>query len=147
MSALEATAPASRWDARHAEICRRHRRLVAVYESSDARFALLLADTLVPLGDEHKAWLKSTRTTAHAVVRDLRAAGLGRRFSILQWWPLERVAGVFETWACRYDGDPARREQHMRVVAGQLADRRFLCAQWVAQAAAGRPAGRLMRIA
>lgn len=131
---MSTIAPASRWKDRHAEICRRHRNVVAVYESADGRYALLLADTLVPLDYEHRAWLKSTRATAHAIVRDLRASRLARRFDVLQWWPLERVAHVFERWACRYDADPARREQHMRVVAGRLADRRFLCSQWVAHA-------------
>jgi hypothetical protein len=135
VSGTDATAPASLWSDRHAEICRRHRNVVAVYESAAGRYALLLADTLVPLGDEHRAWLRSTRTTARAIARDLRAAGLGRHFFVLQWWPLEQLAQVFERWACRYDGDPARRAQHMRVVAGQLADRRFLCSQWVGQAA------------
>ena len=146
MSGTDATAPASRWSDRHAEICRRHRDVIAVYESADGRYALLLADTLVPLADEHQAWLRGTRATARAVFRELRAAGLGRRFYIMQWWTLERVAHVFRWWACRFDGDPARREQHMRVVAGQLADRRFLSSQWVRQAASaahrGAPAAR-----
>ena len=84
MSGAGPIAAASRWDDRDAEICRRHRNVVAVYESADGRYALLLADTLVPLAYEHRAWLESTRPTARAVVRDLRATGLRRRFFIMQ---------------------------------------------------------------
>lgn len=142
-----ASAPASRWSDRHAEICRRHRNVVAVYESSDGRYALLLRDTLVPIGDEQRAWLRSTRATARAVFRELRASGLARRFYIMQWWSFERVAHVFDWWTCRYDADPARRAEHMRVVAGQLADRRFLSTKVVGRPSAGPHLGELTPIA
>jgi hypothetical protein len=144
VSALQPLTPPSRWNDRYAAICRRYRKLVAVYESADGRYALLLSDTLVPLAYEHRAWLKSTRATVRAVVRELRAAGLARHFFIMQWWPLERLAPIFDTWQCRHDADPARRQQHMRVVAGQLADRHFLCSRWVPDAEPGRGRGRLL---
>ena len=41
------------WEDRYIEVCRRHPDLVAVYESPRGRLALLLRQTLVPLGPEH----------------------------------------------------------------------------------------------
>ena len=120
-----------RWDERYARVCRRHRDLIGVWESPDSAYALLLSDTLVPLSEEHRAWLKRTRDTARAIMRELRASGLQRPMFVLQWWPYERIAEVLETWSCCYDGDPARRAQHARVVAGQLADRHFMCSRRV----------------
>ena len=120
-----------RWDEQYARVCRRHRDLIGVWESPDGAYALLLSDTLVPLSEEHRAWLKRTRDTARAIMRELRASGLQRPMFVLQWWPYERIAEVLETWSCCYDGDPARRAQHARVVAGQLADRHFVCSRWV----------------
>ena len=63
------------WDDRFAEVCRRHPDLVAVYESPRGRLALLLRQTLVPLGPEHFEWLAETRATARAVI----ARSAGRR--------------------------------------------------------------------
>lgn len=132
MNAISAPTSASRWAERHAEVCRRHHNLIGVWESPDSECALLLRETLVPLRYEHRAWLHHTRATAREIIRDLKAAGLvARRFVVLQWWPLDRIAEVFETWSCRYDADPVRREQHARFVATEMADRRFLFAQWM----------------
>lgn len=125
------------WDDRHAAICRRHRDVVAVY-GWPGRYALLLRQTLVPLGDEREAWLTSTRRTARAVVEDLRSAGLRTRFVVLQWWSLERVSGVLEAWPRVHDTDPVRREQHARIVARYLADRMFLDSRRNGPVAAGR---------
>jgi hypothetical protein len=63
------------WEDRFTEVCRRHHDLVAVYESPRGRLALLLRQTLVPLGPEHFEWLAETRATARAVIADLRVAG------------------------------------------------------------------------
>src|SRR5205085_9801438 len=80
-----------RWDERYARVCRRHRDLVGVWGSPDGAYALLLSDTLVPLSEEHRAWLKRTRDTARAIMRELRASGLQRPMFVLQWWPYERI--------------------------------------------------------
>lgn len=120
-----------RWDERYARVCRRHRDLIGVWESPDGAYALLLSDTLVPLPEEHRGWLRHTRETAREIMRELRASGLLRPMFVLQWSPFERIAEIFQTWACCYDGDPARRAQHTRVVAGQLADRHFVCSRWM----------------
>jgi hypothetical protein len=68
------------WEDRFIEVCRRHRDLVAVYESPRGRLALLLRQTLVPLAPEHFEWLAETRATARAVIADLRGVGVRRRY-------------------------------------------------------------------
>ena len=142
MSALATLGIASRWAAHHADICRRHRNVIGVWESPDGdSYALLLRDTLVPLRYESRVWLKHTRATARAIMRELRLAGLRQRFVVLQWRPLEAIAEVLETWFCRYDADPARREQHARFVATELADRRFLRSQY-----GGHPSSPTLRV-
>ena len=132
MSAAGALTTASRWAERQADVCRRHPNVIGVWESPDARtYAVLLTDTLVPLRHETPTWLKRTRATAQAVIRELRASGLrGVRFIVLQWRGVDLVAEVLDAWACRYDADPTRREQHARFVATELADRRFLSSRW-----------------
>src|SRR5207244_2840242 len=49
-----------------ASVCCRHPDLVAVYEAPDGRLALLLRQTLVPLGEERGRWLNNTRRAAHS---------------------------------------------------------------------------------
>jgi hypothetical protein len=116
----------SRWRSDHAEVCRGHADLVAVYESRDGRFGLLLRQTLVPLQEERPEWSDATRRAARGVVQGLRAAGLRGGFLVLQWCQMRDVAAILSTWTLRFDADPERREQIARAVARWLADRRFI---------------------
>src|SRR2546428_6986851 len=68
-----------------ASVCCRHPDLVAVYEAPDGRLALLLRQTLVPLGEERGRWFNDTRRAAHAAVASLRAAGVTPDVTVLQW--------------------------------------------------------------
>jgi hypothetical protein len=114
------------WEDRFIEICRRHHDLVAVYESPRGRLALLLRQTLVPLGPEHFEWLAETRATARAVIADLRVAGFDGATVVLQWLPFGDVASIVARWVRRWDGDQVRRAQLLAVVDSHLADQRFL---------------------
>lgn len=114
------------WEDRFTEVCRRHHDLVAVYESPRGRLALLLRQTLVPLGPEHFEWLAETRATARAVISDLRVAGFDGATVVLQWLPFGDVASIVSRWVRRWDGDQVRRTQLLAVVDGHLADQRFL---------------------
>ena len=114
------------WEDRFIEVCRRHHDLVAVYESPRGRLALLLRQTLVPLGPEHFEWLAETRATARAVIADLRVAGFDGATVVLQWLPFGDVASIVARWVRRWDGDQVRRTQLLAVVDGHLEDQRFL---------------------
>ena len=114
------------WEDRFSEVCRRHHDLVAVFESPRGRLALLLRQTLVPLGPEHFEWLAETRATARAVIADLRTAGFDGATVVLQWLPFGDVANIVARWVRRWDGDHARRTQLLAVVDRHLADQRFL---------------------
>lgn len=117
------------WEDRFTEVCRRHHDLVAVYESPRGRLALLLRQTLVPLGPEHFEWLAETRATARAVIADLRVAGFDGATVVLQWLPFGDVASIVSRWVRRWDGDQVRRMQLLAVVDSHLADQRFLDGQ------------------
>jgi hypothetical protein len=129
------------WDERLAEVCRRHPDLVAVYESSRGRLALLLRQTLVPLSAEQVSWLAETRAVARAVSEDLRAAGFRCGVVVLQWLPAADVARIVARWVRRFDGDATRRSQLLAVVERKLADQRFLASRGrAAREAAAEPA-------
>jgi hypothetical protein len=133
------------WEDRFTEVCRRHHDLVAVYESPRGRLALLLRQTLVPLGPEHFEWLAETRATVRAVVADLRTAGFDGATVVLQWLPFGDVANIVSRWVRRWDGDQVRRTQLLAVVDNHLADQRFLDTQaYRAQRAEGAPALQLV---
>ena len=108
------------WEDRFTEVCRRHHDLVAVYESPRGRLALLLRQTLVPLGPEHFEWLAETRATARAVIADLRVAGFDGATVVLQWLPFGDVASIVSRWVRRWDGDQVRRTQLLAVVDSHL---------------------------
>src|SRR3989442_10926025 len=91
-----------------ASVCCRHPDLVAVYEAPDGRLALLLRQTLVPLGEERGGWFNDTRRAAHAAVASLRAAGVTQDVTVLQWRPLPRVPPNPGGWRRPYLGDPGR---------------------------------------
>ena len=114
------------WEDRFNVVCRRHHDLVAVYESPRGRLALLLRQTLVPLGPEHFEWLAETRATVRAIVADLREAGFDGATVVLQWLPFGDVANIVARWVRRWDGDSVRRTQLLAVVDSHLADQRFL---------------------
>lgn len=128
------------WEDRFIEVCRRHRDLVAVYESPRGRLALLLRQTLVPLGPEHFEWLAETRATARAVIADLRVAGFDGATVVLQWLPFGDVASIVARWVRRWDGDQVRRTQLLAVVDGHLEDQRFLDRQAYRAQPAEQPA-------
>ena len=107
-------------------LCRECPDLVAVYESSGGRLALLLRHTPVPLMQEYGAWRAETRKTAHIIVAKLRKAGLRGGVIVLQWLPLSGVAKIVRTWVCRYEGDATRRAQLAAVAERYAADDRFL---------------------
>lgn len=129
------------WEDRYIEICRRHHDLVAVYESPRGRLALLLRQTLVPLGPEHFEWLAETRATARAVISDLRVAGFDGATVVLQWLPFGDVASIVSRWVRRWDGDQVRRTQLLAVVDSHLADQQFLDRQAYRAHPAEEPAG------
>src|SRR2546426_499669 len=89
-------------------LCRECPDLVAVYESSGGRLALLLRHTPVPVMQEYGPWRAETRKTAHIIVAKLRRAGLRGGVIVLQWLPLSGVAKIVRTWVCRYEGDAVR---------------------------------------
>jgi len=107
-----------------ASVCCRHPDLVAVYEAPDGRLALLLRQTLVPLGEERGRWFNDTRRAAHAAVASLRAAGVTQDVTVLQWRPLPDVATILEGWRCRYLGDSERYVQLADIVGASLGDRK-----------------------
>ena len=117
------------WEDRFTEVCNRHHDLVAVYESPRGRLALLLRQTLVPLGPEHFEWLTETRAAARAVISDLRVAGFDGATVVLQWLPFGDVASIVSRWVRRWDGDQVRRTQLLAVVDSHLADQQFLDGQ------------------
>jgi hypothetical protein len=111
------------WSDELASVCRRHPDLVAIYEAPDGCLALLLRQTLVPLGEERGRWFNETRRAARAVVASLRAAGVAEDMTVLQWRPLPDVAQVLTDWLCCYLGDPERCAQLADIVGARLADR------------------------
>lgn len=114
------------WDEAFNSVCRKHPDLVAVYESRGGVWGLLLRHTMVPLPDERRRWREQTRQTARAVMDELRAAGLSGRFVIVQWCSLGETVRILRAWRRRYDGDPERRRELVRVVERYLADQLFL---------------------
>lgn len=113
------------WAEHHAVACRKHADLLAVYEGRDGALALLLRQPLVPLNEQRGAWFNATRRASRAIVSSLRAAGLGRRFVVLQWRPPAQVAHILGRWTCRYDADPAHREQLIALMDERLVDRKL----------------------
>src|SRR2546428_3742051 len=107
-----------------ASVCCRHPDLVAVYEAPDGRLALLLRQTLVPLGEERGRWFNDARRAAHAAVASLRAAGVTQDVTVLQWRLLPDVATILGGWRCRYLGDPERYVQLADIVGARLGDRK-----------------------
>src|SRR2546428_5068038 len=107
-----------------ASVCCRHPDLVAVYEAPDGRLALLLRQTLVPVGGERGRWFNDTRRAAHAAVASLRAAGVTQDVTVLQWRPLNDVARILTDWRCRYLGDPERYVQLADIAGARLRDRK-----------------------
>ncbi len=117
------------WVDRYSAVCQECPDLVAIYESPDGRFALLLRQTLVPLPEEFSSLRRATRSAARAATTKLRAAGFGGGFMILQWQPLGTAAAVMNEWPCRYDADTARRAQLTAVAERYAADERYLTSQ------------------
>jgi hypothetical protein len=112
------------WGGELALVCRRHPDLVAVFEAPDGALALLLQQTLVPLGEERGRWFNDTRRAARAVVASLRAAGVTQDATVLQWRQLPDVARILTGWLCRYLGDPERYVQLADIVGARLGDRK-----------------------
>jgi hypothetical protein len=129
------------WDERFAEVCARHRDLVAVYESRHGRLGLLFRQTLMPLSAERVEWLAETRGSARGVITDLRAAGFRGGTVVLQWVPIGDVARIVGRWVRRWDGDPQRRSQLIAAVERWLIDQRFLATRARATATVPEPAG------
>jgi len=117
------------WLDHYSSACRECPDLVAVYEASDSRLALLLRQTLVPLPEESPAFRRATRSAARIIVDKLRAAGFRRGFIVLQWHPLGPGADIMRTWPCRYEADPARRAQLTAVAERYAADECFLASR------------------
>jgi len=117
------------WLDRYADICRECLDLVAVYEASDGRIALLLRHTLVPLPEEFASMRRMTRGAARAAAVKLRRAGLRGELLVLQWQPLGAAAAIMRDWAVRYNGDPVRRAQLTAVAERYAADERYLARQ------------------
>src|SRR2546422_9926884 len=90
-----------------ASVCCRHPDLVAVYEAPDGRLALLLCQTLVPLGEERGRWFNDTRRAAHAAGASLRAAGVPPDGTRRQWRPPNDAAPILTDRRCRHLRDPA----------------------------------------
>src|SRR2546428_11641743 len=99
-----------------ASVCCRHPDLVAVYEAPDGRLALLLRQTLVPLGEERGRWFNDTRRAAHAAVASLRAAGGTQDVTVLQGRPLPHLPPVPGGRRCRDLPAPVREQQHPDVL-------------------------------
>src|SRR5882724_6448601 len=117
------------WLDRYSVVCRECPDLVAVYEATDRRIALLLRHTLVPLPEEYPAFRRATRNAARTIVDSLRAAGFRRGFVVLQWQPLGSAAEIMRTWSCRYEADAGRRAQLVAVAERFAADERYLAGQ------------------
>lgn len=117
------------WLDRYSAVCQECPDLLAVYEASDGRLALLLRQTLVPLPEEFSSLRRVTRSAARAATTRLRAAGFHGGFMILQWQPIGTVASVMKDWPCRYDADAARRTQLAAVAERYAADERYLVSQ------------------
>ena len=79
------------WVDRYSAVCRECPDLVAIYESPDGRFALLLRQTLVPLPEEFSSLRRAT------------AAPLGRRPR-----SSERPGSTAASWFC--NGSPSARQ-------------------------------------
>jgi hypothetical protein len=114
------------WLDRYSDICRECLDLVAVYEASDDRIALLLRHTLVPLPEEFASMRRMTRSAARAAADKLRRAGFRGGLLVLQWQPLGEAADIMRDWTCRYDGDPVRRAQLTAVAERYATDERYL---------------------
>jgi hypothetical protein len=117
------------WLDRFSAVCQDCPDLIAVYEAPDGRIALLLRQTLVPLPEEFASLRRTTRNAARTASSKLRAAGFRGGFMVLQWQPLETVAGVVREWPCRYDADAGRRLQLTAVAERYAADERYLATQ------------------
>ena len=117
------------WDERFVEVFRRHPDVVAAYESAHGRFALLLRQTMVPLGVERVSWMAETRAVARAVIAELREAGFTGGAVVLQWLPTADVARIVARWVRRWDGDPSRRAQLTAAVERALADQTFVASR------------------
>jgi hypothetical protein len=87
---------------------------------------LLLRQTVVPLREECRVWLRDTRRTVRRIVGELRRAGFPGGVLVLQWLSLEEGARILATWPCRYIGDVERYVALTRVIERYRADRRFL---------------------
>jgi hypothetical protein len=105
------------WDEACTAVCRRHDDIVAVFESSRGRLALLLRQPLVPAPDERAVWLTATQRSARVVTAGLRAVGRRDEITILQWQPLRQVARITADWDCSYEGDAIC---HARLVASLI---------------------------
>jgi hypothetical protein len=97
------------WDDAYTSVCRHHPDVVAAFESAHGRLALLLRQTLTPPSQGRSRWLVETRRAAREVTASLRAAGLSREVTILQWLPLPRAAQIMAHWDCCYEEDEVPR--------------------------------------
>jgi hypothetical protein len=118
-------------------VCREHPDVVAVFESSHGRLALLLRATLVPLPHERTRWSAETRRTARAVTVALRPVGVQEPPIVLQWRPASQVAHILRRWTCQYDADPARRAELTELVTAELTDRHAALLAWGVSRATG----------
>jgi hypothetical protein len=110
------------WTERYASVCQKHRDVVAAYEWAEGRIALLLRQPVVPQPQDRPTWFDDTRRVAHAVISDLRAAGLEGPIEILQWHLPGHASTILNHWSCRYEGDPAPRAQLARFIERQFFD-------------------------
>ncbi len=108
---------------RLALVCRRHPDVVAVWEGPDGTLGLLLRQTLLPMNAERGRWFHDTRRAARAVTSDLRAAGIERETTVLQWRTLDDIAAILTDWKRRYLGDAERLAQLTDIVAACVIDR------------------------
>jgi hypothetical protein len=113
----------STWSGDHTRICQSHPDLVAVYESNGGTLGLLLDQTMAPPAEGRRSGRAVIQRAARPIIDSLRAAGLHRKFVVLQQLALEHATRILRHWTRRYDGDPARRNELERLAVRLLADR------------------------
>jgi hypothetical protein len=120
------------WNEDYLDVCRRHRDLVAVYESRHGSLAVLFRQNLVPIADERIRWVSEIRSAASEVTRDFRAIAFSGEVVVLQWQPLRQVARILGTWLCRYSGDDDRHAELIDAAKSWCADADGLAARQLA---------------